>query len=76
MRNSHKFSEYKKEMSRNKETGPMGRPPRAAALLGAPPKAAPLCSLLLLIYLFILWILMVIPCMFLVYFTYIYIYMS
>ena len=57
-------------MSRNKEHRPNG----AAAPLGAPPKAAPLCSLFLLIYFLIVWIFMDIPYIFLIYSTYIYIY--
>ena len=57
-------------MSRNKED-------RGAAFGGAPTGAAAtlgLCSLFLLIYLFILWIFMDIPYIFLIYSTYIYIY--
>ena len=42
--------------------------------MGRPPKAAPLCSLFLLIYFFILWIFMVIPQIFFIYSRYIYIY--
>ena len=58
-------------MSGNKEHRPNG----AAAPWGAPPKAAPLCSLFLFIDSFILWKFMDVPYIFLVYFIYIYIYL-
>ena len=65
----HKYLWYKIIRNTGAAFGgaPMGRPPSAAAPLG-------LCSLFLLIYLFILWIFMDIPYIFLIYSIYIYIY--